>query len=229
MKEYNISIKQWSVEDRPREKMEQKGILSLSNAELLAILLGTGTRKYSAVDLGKQLLLNAENNLEILGKQNINDLQKVTGIGKAKAISVMAAMELGRRRKQFSIEQKKIGSSQMAYSLFAPMLCDIPHEEFWVLYLNRANKLIAKERISTGGISGTVVDNRIIFKHAIEKLASGIILGHNHPSGQKKASEGDIRVTKKIKSACEVLELSLLDHIIVCGKEYVSFADDGML
>ncbi|PKP11810.1 MAG: hypothetical protein CVU09_02955 [Bacteroidetes bacterium HGW-Bacteroidetes-4] len=230
MKSYqNLTIKQWAVEDRPREKLLSKGIASLSDAELIAILLATGTKNLSAVDLAKNILANAENNLHLLGKQNVNDLKKVNGIGEAKAITIIAALELGKRRKLADLNRKKITCSNDAFELFQPLLGDLPHEEFWVAYLNRANALIDKERISTGGITGTVIDVKIILKHGIEKLASSLILVHNHPSGNIQPSQNDKTITEKIKTAALPLDIQVIDHLIIGDTSYLSFADEGLL
>ena len=231
MEEYKkTSIKNWAVEDRPREKIIAKGIDSLSNAELIAILIGSGNRDESAVELSRRILQSADNNLNELGKLNINDLKKNKGIGEAKAITIIAALELGRRRKLSDILNKKtIKSSKDVADLFQSKLGDLPHEEFWVLLLSRSNKIIHKERISQGGISGTIIDTRIILKTAIEKLASSIILCHNHPSGNIKPSKEDIKITEKISEASKLVDIQVLDHIIVTDSAYYSFADEGML
>lgn len=230
MKEYqNLSIKNWAVEDRPREKLIQKGIYSLSDTELLAILISTGTKQLSAVDLAKHVLTDANNNLHALGKKTINDLQKINGIGEAKAIKIIAALELGKRRKNADLKHIKVQDSKTASEIFQPILGDLPHEEFWALYLNRANQIIDKVRISTGGTAGTVIDNKIILKLGIEKLANGIILAHNHPSGNTQPSHNDQRITQKIKEASELVDIKILDHIIIGDKNYYSFADNGML
>ena len=193
-----LSIKDWAIEDRPREKLIAKGLQSLSDAELIAILIGSGNREETAVELSKRILKSAGNNLNTLGKLNLNDLQKFKGIGDAKAITIVAALELGRRRKLSEIvERKIIRSSKDIFEFFHPILADLPHEEFWVVFLNQSNKIIDKYRVSQGGIAGTVIDVRLIMKAAIEKLASGIILCHNHPSGNLKPSGSDIKITKK--------------------------------
>lgn len=225
----NLTIKQWASEDRPREKLLTKGIGSLSEAELIAILLATGTKKLSAVDLGKQVLASVNNNLNLLGKQSVHDLTKIEGIGQAKAISIIAALELGKRRKNSDLERIKISNSQAVFEIFQPLLGDLPNEEFWALYLNRAHTIIDKERISAGGVSGTVIDNKIILKHAIEKLASSIILVHNHPSGNIKPSDNDQKITTKIKQAAQYIDISILDHVIIGDTRYFSFADAGVL
>lgn len=225
----NLTIKNWASEDRPREKLLTKGIASLSDAELLAILLATGTKSMSAVDLGKHILSGVDNNLHILGKQTVNDLIKINGIGEAKAISIIAALELGRRRKKHDLEREKIEASINVFNIFQPILGDLPYEEFWVLFLNRSNSIIEKQRISSGGTVGTVIDVKIVLKHAIEKLAAGIILVHNHPSGNTKPSESDKNITKKIKDAAALMDVNMLDHIIIGDTRYLSFADEGLI
>ncbi len=224
----NLTIKQWASEDRPREKLLSKGIASLSDAELVAILLATGTKNKSAVDLAKQVLSAVNNNLHILGKQSITDLKKVDGIGEAKAITIIAALELGRRRNNSEMERKKITNSKDVFKLFQPLLGDLPYEEFWVLYLNRSNSIIDKEKISLGGTAGTVIDVKIILKHGIEKLASGLILIHNHPSGNVSPSENDKAITRKIKEAGILMDIATLDHVIIGDTQYLSFADEGI-
>lgn len=225
-----LPIKNWSPDDRPREKLLLKGTSVLSDAELLAILIGTGSGKSSALDLSKRILDCVEHQLPELAKLKPKDLTRIKGIGPAKAITIVAAMELGRRRKESDpVEKPKVGSSREAYDLLCGDLMDLPHEEFWVLLLNRANRLIRKHRISEGGVSGTVADPKVIFKTALDHLASGIIVAHNHPSGNRTASQSDIDLTRKLKEAGKFLEIQLLDHLIVCGPKYFSFADEGML
>ena len=225
----NLTIKDWASEDRPREKLLSKGIETLTNAELIAILLATGTKKLSAVDLAKQVLSSVNNNLHLLGKQSVQDLVKIGGIGEAKAISIIAAMELGKRRKNADLDRVKITNSQTVFDIFQPMLGDLPHEEFWTLYLNRSNTIIDKEKISSGGVAGTVIDNKIILKHALEKLASSIILVHNHPSGNTQPSENDKKITEKIKQAAHFMDINILDHIIIGDTKYLSFTDEGLI
>jgi DNA repair protein RadC len=225
-----IKISEWAPEDRPREKLLLKGISTLSNAELLAILIGSGIKDKSAVDLGRELLNIADNNLNTLGKLEISDLRKINGIGEAKAITIAAALELGRRRKISEMgENPQIKCSADVYNLLQPVMEDISHEEFWILFLNRSNKVINRLKISQGGVSGTVTDVRIIMKKAVENLASGIIVCHNHPSGNLTPSESDTKITKKIKEAGDLMDVQLLDHLIISGKDYYSFADNGML
>lgn len=226
----NLKIKDWAVEDRPREKLLQKGISSLSDAELIAILLGSGTRNESAVELSKKVLKLAENNLNELGKLGVADLTKTKGIGEAKAITIMAALEIGRRRKLSEIiNKKKITQSKDVFEVFQPIIGDLPHEEFWILLLNRSNKIIDKYKISQGGVSGTVIDTKIILKNAIEKLASSMILCHNHPSGNRNPSSADDQITKKLKAGAELIDISVIDHIIIADTEFYSYADEGKL
>ena len=223
-------IKNWALEDRPREKLMNHGTQSLSDTELLAILLGSGTRNISAVDLARQILESAGNNLHQLGKASISELKQIKGVGQAKALLLLSAFELGRRRNLTdTITKHKITSSNDAFKLFHPILGDIPHEEFWILLLNRSNQIIEKVRISQGGVSGTVIDTRLILRFAIEKLASGLILCHNHPSGNNQPSEPDKKITEKIQSAAGFMEINLLDHIIIADKTFFSFADEGIL
>lgn len=225
-----LGIKEWNSSDRPREKMMEKGRNALSDAELLSILIGTGTRRHTALDLAKLILSDSLNQLSGLGKKEISDLVRIPGIGEAKAITIVAALELGRRRKDNQVQEKpKITCSKDAFDILYPLMEDQNHEEFWVLYLNRANKVIATRNISKGGISGTVADSRIIFKIAIELLSSAIILSHNHPSGNLKPSESDLQLTKKLKEAGNLLEIPVLDHLIIGESGYLSFADEGLI
>jgi len=225
-----LGIKSWAEEDRPREKLMLKGKENLSNAELLAILIGSGSRSKSAVELCKEILQTADHNLHILGKRNISDLMQFKGIGEAKAISIIAAMELGRRRRLAEVAVRtKIGSSRDIFELFHPIMSDLPHEEFWIIYLNRSNSIQQKERISIGGVSGTVADVKIIFKKAIQQLSSAIIAVHNHPSGTLRPSKADILLTNKLREAGKFLDIRLLDHVIITEAGYYSFADEGML
>jgi DNA repair protein RadC len=225
-----LNIKQWAAEDRPREKMLLKGPSALSNAELLAILIGSGTREGSALAVAQTILDKSQNSLNVLGKKSVKDLQKEKGIGEARSISIMAAMELGKRRKMEDAKEiKQITSSSQAYDYFQPLLCDLQHEEFWVLFLNRSNAVIEHFNMSKGGTSGTVIDVRIIMKRGIELLASSIVLGHNHPSGNAKPSQQDKDITSKITEAGKLVEMTVVDHIIVCEHTYFSFADEGLL
>ena len=226
----HLNILSWAEEDRPREKLLLKGKAALSDAELIAILIGSGTRSISAVDVAKMILGDADYNLNKLAKFSVKDLQKTKGIGEAKAITIVSALELGRRRKESDFSEKvKITCSNDIYQLIKPELMDLPKEEFWIILLNRANQLIKKEQISSGGISGTVADPKIIFKAALDQYASSIILVHNHPSGNLKPSRADLDLTSKMKSAGKLLEIPVLDHIIFSDEGYLSFADDGIL
>jgi DNA repair protein RadC len=223
------SIKQWAEEDRPREKLLLKGKAVLSDAELLGILIGSGTKTLTAVDLAKQILHFTDNNLNTLAKLTVNDLKKFKGIGEAKAINIVSALELGRRRKESDHPKTlKITSSKDVFEIVRPYLQDLAHEEFWILLLNRSNQLIKPISISQGGVSGTVSDPKIIFKHALEALASGIILVHNHPSGNTKPSQADLNLTKQLKEAGKVLEIPVLDHLIYTDAGYLSMADEGL-
>ena len=226
-----ISIKHWAEEDRPREKMMLKGVSALSDSELLAILIGSGNDKESAVELCKRILQKADNNLNKLGRFSVNDLtSNFRGVGPAKAITIIAALELGRRRKSEEVvERKKINSSNDAYAIFYPILSDLNHEETWALLLDRSNKVVSTMQVSRGGISGTVVDIRLILREAINHYACSIVLGHNHPSGSCTPSPQDTTLTKKLKEAAQWMDISLLDHIIVCGETYYSFADNGII
>ena len=222
-------INQWAEDDRPREKFLLKGKSSLSDSELLAILIGSGSRNESAVQLCQRILAYTNNNLNQLGKLSVNQLTNFKGIGEAKAISIAAALELGRRRRaEESIELKKITSSKMVFEIMQPIIGELPHEEFWILYLNNSNKVIHKSQLSKGGLTGTVVDIRLIFKMAFEYNATSIILSHNHPSGKLQASDADIQITKRIKEASKHLEINVLDHVIVTENGYYSFNDEGI-
>lgn len=226
----SLSIKQWAEEDRPREKLLLKGKASLSDAELLGILLGSGTRTHSAVDLGKMILNAYEHDLHQLAKLSVNDLKKYNGIGIAKAVTVVSALELGRRRKEAEPQKKPIITSAAdVYLLLKADLLDLDHEQFWLLLLKRNNEVIKKVQLSKGGVSGTVVDTKMLFKEAIENLASAVILAHNHPSGNKKPSQTDIQLTKKLKAAGDLLEIPILDHLIFTNHGYFSFADESLL
>ncbi|MFW5887066.1 MAG: RadC family protein [Bacteroidota bacterium] len=226
----NLSIKTWALDDRPREKLIKKGINVLSDAELLAILIGSGNHDETAVDVAKRILAMGNNNLNELGKKNLADFMKLKGIGPAKAVTIVSALELGRRRNVSEFVPKKIiTSSKSVYEYFHSILGDLPHEEFWILLLNRANKVIEKRRISQGGISATIIDTRMIMKMALDELASSIILCHNHPSGNLTPSDADIEITTKLKNAGDILDVKVLDHIIVSDSSYYSFADEGLL
>ncbi|BDC99935.1 RadC family protein [Persicobacter psychrovividus] len=223
-------ISNWAEEDRPREKMLHIGRQNLSNAELIAILLGSGSRNKSAVDLSKEILQANNNSLYELGKCSVADLTKFNGMGPAKAITLLAAMELGRRRKAETIQKKPvIKSAKDAHQVLAPYLTDLPHEEFWLLCLNRANHVTKALRISEGGMTGTVADPKKIFLKALEMQAASIIIAHNHPSGNTTPSEADLKITKKIKEGGQLLDLPILDHLIITDHTYLSFADEGLL
>jgi DNA repair protein RadC len=222
-------IHQWAEDDRPREKFLLKGKAALSDSELLAVLIGSGSRNESAVQLCQRILASSENNLNTLGKMSVAQLTKFKGIGEAKAISIAAALELGRRRRaEEAIELKKITSSKAVFEIMQPIIGELPHEEFWVLYLNNSNKVIYKAQLSKGGITGTVVDLRVLFKMALEQNATALLLTHNHPSGKLMASDADIQITKKIKQAGQTLEIQVLDHIIITENGYLSFQDTGI-
>ncbi|CAL2076352.1 RadC family protein [Tenacibaculum sp. 190524A02b] len=225
-----LSIKTWAEDDRPREKLALKGKSTLSDAELIAILIGSGNRNESAVDLSKRILLSVNRNLNKLSKLSIEELIRFKGIGEAKAISIITALELG-RRKQFEerLVIPKITCSKDVAKIMQSLIGDIQHEEFWVLYVNNANKVLAKHQISKGGLTATLVDVRLIFKKAFELSAVGLILCHNHPSGKLNPSKADIDLTNKIKLASNTLDIKLLDHIIITEKMYFSFADEGVL
>jgi len=224
------SIKEWAVEDRPREKLMTHGIQSLSNSELIAILIGSGIKNQSAVELARKILNGSANDLDQLGRFSVSDFMKIKGIGKARAVTIVSALELGRRRKlSESASRLKIASSGDVYEVLCQHLADLSHEEFWILLLNRSNKIIEKRKISQGGISGTVTDIRMILKFAIEALASSIILCHNHPSGNLQPSEADIQITRKLKESSALMDINLLDHVIIAGKQYFSFSDENLM
>ena len=225
-----FSIKIWAVDDRPREKLLRKGKLALSDSELIAILIGSGNRKETAVELSKQILASTQNNLSELGKLSVNQLCKFNGIGEAKAITIIAALELGRRRRlENALERTKITSSRSVFELMQPIIGELPHEEFWIIYLNNSNKVIDKLQLSKGGITGTLVDVRLTLKKALELGAVALILAHNHPSGTLKPSMADKNITQKLKTASESLDIKVLDHLIVTEMSYFSFADEAIL
>ena len=222
-------ITNWSEDDKPREKLMLKGKSALSDAELIAILIGSGSRSESAVDLSKRILASVDHNLNALGKLPLAQLIQFKGIGEAKAISIIAALELGRRRRaEDVVELKKVTSSKIIFEIMQPVIGELPHEEFWIIYLNNANKVISKSQLSKGGITGTLVDVRIVFKIALEMGATGLILCHNHPSGTLIPSEADKQITKKLKMAGDSLEIKVLDHLIVTETSYFSFVDEGI-
>jgi len=224
-------ITAWAEEDRPREKLLKKGKNALSDAELIAIIIGSGSRKESAVSLSKRILSSASNNLDELGKRGISELMKFNGIGEAKAIAIAAAVELGRRRQMTTPQDKpQITSSRAAYNLLGPLLMDLPHEEFWILILNRASRVIARVQMSIGGVSGTIMDSKMIFKRVLDEPgATALILCHNHPSANIQPSPADIQLTKKLVLAGKSLDIKVLDHLIIGGHDYFSFGDEGMI
>ena len=222
-------ITNWSEDDKPREKLMLKGKSVLSDAELIAILIGSGSRSESAVDLSKRILASVDNNLNALGKLSLSQLIQFKGIGEAKAISIIAALELGRRRRgEDAVELKKITSSKIIFEIMQPIIGELPHEEFWIIYMNNSNKVISKSQLSKGGITGTLVDVRIVFKTALEMGATALILCHNHPSGTLIPSDADKQITRKLKLAGDSLEIKVLDHLIVTETSYYSFADEGI-
>ncbi|MFV0290058.1 MAG: RadC family protein [Mangrovibacterium sp.] len=225
-----LSIKDWAIDDRPREKLALQGARSLSDAELLAIVLGSGSRNETAVELARRILSSVDNNLVELGRCDMKQLMKFKGVGEAKAVNVIAVAELARRRKeQESTKRVIISKSADVAEVFSPLLEDLPVEEFWVAILSQSNKVLGKQQISSGGISGTVVDVRIILKYAIENMATGIVLCHNHPSGNLIPSDADKHLTQKIVQAANHLDIRVLDHIIIAHQKYFSFSDEGLL
>ncbi|MCF8334082.1 MAG: DNA repair protein RadC [Bacteroidales bacterium] len=227
--EENNSIKYWSEEERPREKLLLKGKSVLTNAELIAILIGSGTATLSAVEVSRHLLKEAADNLIELSKMSVTDLQKTKGIGEAKAISIVAALELGkRRRSEEALSRRKIVNSKDAFEYMQITLSDTHYESFWILLLNRANRILKPVKISEGGMTGTVADPKRIFKTAIDSKAASIVLCHNHPSGSVKPSDSDINLTQKLKNSGEILQLPVIDHLIMGDNKYFSFADEGM-
>ena len=226
-----LGIKTWPFADRPREKLILQGRRALTDAELIAILIGSGNKTETAVDLSKRILAHYQNDLAKLAKLGIKELSKFKGIGMAKALGIVAALELGRRRKDKESDKllPKITSSTDAHVIFRTELADLAHEEFWILLLNKANRVMAKQRISAGGQSMTIVDPKLIFKIALEHNAASIILGHNHPSGNLHASTADMHITKKLVEAGKLLELPVLDHIILTDHSFISMADEGLI
>ena len=226
----SFTIKSWSEHDKPREKLLNKGSLSLSDAELIAILIGSGNRKANAVELSKMILASVNNNLRELGKLSVHQLMQFNGIGEAKAISIITALELGkRRRNEDTKETFKISSSKDVFELMQPVIGELNHEEFWVLFLNNSNKILYKMQLSKGGITGTLVDVRLVFKKALDILATSIVLCHNHPSGTLKPSNADKAITQKLLKAGSNLDIKVLDHLIITEKAYFSFADENQL
>lgn len=225
-----LSLKDLALEDRPREKLLHKGRKALSDSELIAILISSGNAEESAIQLSQRILNAYANDISRISELSVADLCKFKGIGEAKAISIIAALELGRRNKERSKDSlKSIQSSSDAFEEFYPVLSDLVHEEFYALFLNRANKVIRKVCVSSGGISGTVVDQRLIFKQALELHSTSIIIAHNHPSGNLKPSAEDLKITQKIKEAGRLMEINLIDHLILAGRQFYSFADEGCL
>lgn len=226
----SFSIKSWSEDDRPREKLQKKGRIVLTDAELIAILIGSGNREESAVDLSKRILASVSNNLNLLGRLSITQLTKFYGIGEAKAITIIAALELGNRKRAAEVlPLEEVFSSSSIFEIMLPLIGELPHEEFWIIYLNSSNKIINKGQLSRGSITGTLVDVRLVMKTALENGAINLILSHNHPSGVLKPSDLDKQITKKLKIAAESIDIKMLDHIIVTHKGYFSFADEGMI
>lgn len=229
-KAVSFSIKNWADDDKPREKLVQKGSFVLSDAELIAILIGSGNRDESAVELSKRILASVGHNLNELGKLTVNQLKKFKGIGEAKAVTIAAALEMGRRRRGEEAQKiTKISCSRDTFELLYPLMGELQHEEFWIVYLNNSNKVIHKSQLSKGGITGTLVDVRLVLKQALDLGAVGIILAHNHPSGALKPSAADKQITQKLKKASEALDIKILDHIILAQHHYFSFADQGIL
>ena len=225
-----LTIKSWAQDDRPGEKLLAKGKTSLSDAELIAILIGSGNRQESAVALSKRILQSVSGNINELAKLSVEKLIKFKGIGDAKAIAIITALEIGKRRQlEIALEKPQITSSKDVFNLMQPVIGDLEHEEFWVLFLNNSNKVLAKSQISKGGLTATIVDVRLLFKRALELASVGIIVCHNHPSGKLQPSTADKQLTQKIKEAGCTLDIKLLDHLIITEKVYFSFADDGVL
>jgi len=224
------TIKDWSADDRPREKMLLKGKDALSDAELIAILIGSGNRRESAVELSRRILTSSRNSLSALSRLSIEELSQFNGIGNAKAIAIVAALELGRRKRLAkAMPEEGVKYSKDVFELMQPRIGDLPHEEFWVIYLNNANKVIHTAQLSKGGITGTLVDVRLLLKEALVNSATAIILSYNHPSGTLRPSTADKEITEKIKNACLSMDIKLLDHIIVTEKSYFSFQDEGII
>ncbi|NRD21017.1 DNA repair protein RadC [Winogradskyella eckloniae] len=226
----SFSIKNWSLDDQPREKLRDKGKASLSDAELIAILIGSGNKDESAVALCKRIFASVDNNLNALGKLSLTQLMEFKGIGEAKAITITAALELGKRRRlEEALQLDKITSSRSVFNVMQPIIGELPHEEFWILYLNNSNKVIKKNQLSKGGITGTLVDVRLVLKNALEVGAVALILAHNHPSGTLIPSKADKDITNKLKLAAQSLDISVLDHLIITENAYYSFADESIL
>jgi DNA repair protein RadC len=226
----NTTIKMWAEDDRPREKFVLKGLIALSDAELVAIQLGSGNRQVNALELAQEILRSADGRIDLLGRMSMEELTKFKGVGTAKAINLISAIELGKRSFNSQIpDQVKITESKSVFEIFRPVLSNLVHEEFWVVFLNTSNKVIKKERISSGGLDSTIVDVRIILKRSLLLSASSIIMAHNHPSGNLKPSQADLSLTKSISKACGSINISLLDHLIISGGKYFSFTDEGLI
>jgi DNA repair protein RadC len=225
----HTSINSWADSEKPREKSLLNGIASLTDAELIAILLNTGTKNKSAVDLARELLANVNHDIDALGKMNIAELKKINGVGTAKAVTISAALELGRRRQLSNPEKIKLTSSSEIYRLIGPLLADLTYEEFWVILLSRSNRLIAKKKLATGGIAGVYADQKMVIQYALEQNATSLAVVHNHPSGNLMPSENDNKLTYKIKEACKYFDISFLDHLIIGHKDYFSYADQGLI
>jgi DNA repair protein RadC len=225
-----LTIKSWALDDRPREKLVAKGKNALSDAELIAILIGSGNRNESAVALSKRILNSVDGSINALAKLSVEKLMTFKGIGEAKAISIITGLELGKRRQlEIALEKPKITSSKDGFNIMQPIIGDLEHEEFWVLFLNNSNKVLAKNQISKGGLTATIVDVRLLFKQALELTSVAMIVCHNHPSGKLEPSNADKQLTQKIKQAGTTLDIKLLDHLIITEKAYFSFADEGLL
>ncbi|MDR1682423.1 MAG: DNA repair protein RadC [Candidatus Symbiothrix sp.] len=225
-----LSVKDWSPDDQPREKLLLKGVYALSDAELLAIILGSGSRDESVVELAQRILQSSENNLNALGKYSVSQLMQFKGIGEAKAVGIVAALELGKRRKAEDVLQREqIRYSKDVYDYFYPMLCDLYHEEFWALFLNNASKVLGKFKISQGGISATILDVRLVCHEALNCFATSIIVCHNHPSGNPTPSKNDDNMTQHLQRALKMLDIDLRDHVILCDNSYYSYADEGRI
>jgi DNA repair protein RadC len=231
MSEYKkLNIKEWAAEDRPREKLIANGPRAMSDAELIAILIGSGNTGETAVELSRRILSSVNNNLNELGRKGIDYLRTFNGIGEAKAITIMAAIELGkRRREENALQRDRISNSNDAAEYFRPVVGDLEFEEFWIMFLDRGNNILGRHQVSKGGISGTVIDVRLIMKEALSKQSSSIILCHNHPSGNLSPSDADLKITWKIRDAGEIMDIKVLDHVIIAGQKYYSFADEGIL
>ena len=226
----SFSIKHWSDDDKPREKMVQKGKSILSDAELIAILIGSGSRNESAVELSKRILASVNNNLNELGKLSIKQLMQFKGIGEATAVTIAAALEIGRRRRGEEAQKIiKISSSKDVFELLQPTMGELPHEEFWIVYLNNSNKVMHTAQLSKGSITGTLVDVRLVMKRALELGAVALVLAHNHPSGTLVPSKADKQITEKLKNASIALDIKVLDHLIITQNDYFSFADETIL